>query len=94
MTITIFFSLDFIRIFLRQIGESDEEANTCTVCQHSYSESLAQFHPWYIRQAAMLAMHALPARKDLLLKVKITIILSSFNFTLNSIIIFIFIDFW
>lgn len=61
--------LDFIRLFLKRIGEEDDTMNTCTVCQNSYNESLAQFHPWYIRKAATLAMHALPARPDLLKKI-------------------------
>ncbi|XP_077294671.1 ceramide-1-phosphate transfer protein [Arctopsyche grandis] len=61
--------LDFIRLFLKELGSGDEASNTCTVCQKAYSDSLAEYHPWYIRQAAMLAMHALPSKKDLLLKI-------------------------
>ncbi|XP_045501832.1 ceramide-1-phosphate transfer protein [Colias croceus] len=61
--------LDFIRLFLKRISEAEETENTCTTCQGSYNETLAEFHPWYIRKAATLAMHALPTRPDLLKKI-------------------------
>ncbi|XP_063386003.1 ceramide-1-phosphate transfer protein [Cydia fagiglandana] len=61
--------LDFIRLFLKKLGESDDAVNTCTECQHAYNSTLAEFHPWYIRKAATLAMHALPNRPDLLKKI-------------------------
>ncbi|CAH2042692.1 unnamed protein product, partial [Iphiclides podalirius] len=61
--------LDFIRLFLKRLSESDDAVNTCTTCQCSYNETLAEYHPWYIRKAATLAMHALPSRPDLLKKI-------------------------
>ncbi|XP_059059653.1 ceramide-1-phosphate transfer protein isoform X2 [Achroia grisella] len=61
--------LDFIRLFLKRLSESNDTVSTCTTCQGSYNETLAEFHPWYIRQAATLAMHALPTRPDLLKKI-------------------------
>ncbi|XP_049877065.1 ceramide-1-phosphate transfer protein [Pectinophora gossypiella] len=61
--------LDFIRLFLKRISEAEDSANTCAVCQAAYNETLAEFHPWYIRKAATLAMHALPHRPDLLKKI-------------------------
>ncbi|XP_053614693.1 ceramide-1-phosphate transfer protein [Plodia interpunctella] len=61
--------LDFIRLFLKRLSEAEETVNTCTTCQNSYNETLAEFHPWYIRKAATLAMHALPSRPDLLKKI-------------------------
>ncbi|XP_050682706.1 ceramide-1-phosphate transfer protein isoform X1 [Leptidea sinapis] len=61
--------LDFIRLFLKRISDAEETVNTCTTCQGSYNETLAEFHPWYIRKAATLAMHALPSRPDLLKKI-------------------------
>ncbi|OWR50694.1 ceramide-1-phosphate transfer protein [Danaus plexippus] len=61
--------LDFIRLFLKRLSEAEESMNTCTTCQNSYNETLAAFHPWYIRKAATLAMHALPSRPDLLKKI-------------------------
>ncbi|XP_063830853.1 ceramide-1-phosphate transfer protein [Ostrinia nubilalis] len=61
--------LDFIRLFLKRLSEGDETMSTCYTCQGSYNETLAEFHPWYIRKAATLAMHALPSRPDLLKKI-------------------------
>lgn len=61
--------LDFIILFLKRLSEADESANTCTLCQCAYNETLALYHPWYIRKAATLAMHALPSRPDLLKKI-------------------------
>ncbi|KAJ2948255.1 hypothetical protein O0L34_g7484 [Tuta absoluta] len=61
--------LDFIRLFLKRLSSSENSESTCTLCQHSYSETLAEYHPWYIRKAATLAMHALPHRPDLLNKI-------------------------
>ncbi|XP_050352179.1 ceramide-1-phosphate transfer protein [Nymphalis io] len=61
--------LDFIRLFLKRLSDAEECVNTCTTCQGSYNETLAEFHPWYIRKAATLAMHALPSRTDLLNKI-------------------------
>ncbi|CAH2089816.1 unnamed protein product [Euphydryas editha] len=81
--------LDFIRLFLKRLSDSDDAVNTCTICQNSYNETLAEFHPWYIRKAATLAMHALPSRSDLLKKVfgsedKLTEAMSILPHTLQS----------
>lgn len=81
--------LDFIRLFLKRLSEADENMNTCTTCQGSYNETLANFHPWYIRKAATLAMHALPSRPDLLKKIfgtdeSLTAALAVLPQTLNS----------
>ncbi|CAH0401456.1 unnamed protein product [Chilo suppressalis] len=61
--------LDFIRLFLKRLAEEEDGLSTCGMCQFSYNETLAEFHPWYIRKAATLAMHALPSKPDLLKKI-------------------------
>ncbi|XP_065088155.1 ceramide-1-phosphate transfer protein [Ochlerotatus camptorhynchus] len=62
--------LDFIYLFLKRLGELETaNANTCAVCQSSYNETLAQFHPWLIRKGAVMAMYAMPNRDHLLEKV-------------------------
>ncbi|XP_053685459.1 ceramide-1-phosphate transfer protein [Sabethes cyaneus] len=62
--------LDFIYVFLKRLGELTEgDAKTNTICQTSYNETLAQFHPWLIRKGAVVAMYALPTRDHLLEKV-------------------------
>ncbi|XP_041984703.1 ceramide-1-phosphate transfer protein [Aricia agestis] len=61
--------LDFIRLFLKRLSEENENLDTCATCQNSYNETLAEFHPWYIKKAAILAMYALPSKQDLMKKI-------------------------
>ncbi|XP_063220407.1 ceramide-1-phosphate transfer protein [Bacillus rossius redtenbacheri] len=61
--------LDFIREFLKGIGELQETDKTSAICQKAYNNTLAKHHPWVIRKSAVVAMYALPTRKALLLKV-------------------------
>jgi len=61
--------LDFIRNFLRRLGEVEPDEKTSTACSLSYNETLANFHPFLIRKSANIAMYALPQRDQLLNKV-------------------------
>lgn len=61
--------VDFIRSFLKNLGELEANDKTSTVCSQSYNETLATFHPFLIRKAANIAMYALPSRDHLLNKV-------------------------
>jgi len=61
--------LDFIRNFLRRLGEVEPDEKTSTICSLSYNETLANFHPFLIRKSANIAMYALPQRDQLLNKV-------------------------
>lgn len=61
--------LDFLREFLRAVGELQEEEGTCKSCQVAYGNTLAEHHPWLIRKGATMAMHALPTKFNLLKKV-------------------------
>lgn len=62
--------LDFIYVFLKRLGElANPDDKTNCVCQTSYNETLAHFHPWLIRKGATVAMYALPNRDQLLEKV-------------------------
>ncbi|CAG2068368.1 unnamed protein product [Timema podura] len=61
--------LDFIRLFLKQIEELKAEEKTVKACQDAYNCTLAKYHGWLIRKSAVLAMHALPTREALLIKV-------------------------
>ena len=60
---------DFLRSFLKNLGELEANDKTSTVCSQSYNETLANFHPFLIRKAANIAMYALPNRNNLLMKV-------------------------
>ncbi|OAD55338.1 Glycolipid transfer protein domain-containing protein 1 [Eufriesea mexicana] len=61
--------LDFIREFLRQLGELSDSDKTSSCCQDAYNKTLAKHHPWVIRKAAIVAMYAMPTREVLLKKV-------------------------
>lgn len=61
--------LDFIREFLRQLGELGDTDKTSTCCQDAYNKTLAKHHPWVIRKAAIVAMYTMPTRELLFKKV-------------------------
>ncbi|XP_022901918.1 ceramide-1-phosphate transfer protein [Onthophagus taurus] len=61
--------LDFIRLFLKNIGEIRDEDDTGCVCREAYNVTLAKHHPFLIRKGAQLAMYTMPTRVDLLKKV-------------------------
>ncbi|XP_055686650.1 ceramide-1-phosphate transfer protein [Lutzomyia longipalpis] len=58
--------LDFIREFLRQLGELNPDDKTGTCCQNAYNATLANFHPWLIRKGVSVAVYGLPTRDNLL----------------------------
>ncbi|CAD1473025.1 unnamed protein product [Heterotrigona itama] len=61
--------LDFIREFLRQLGELSDSDKTSSCCQDAYNKTLAKHHPWVIRKAAVVAMYTMPTRELLFKKV-------------------------
>lgn len=60
---------DFIREFLRLLGNLKPNDKTSSTCRAAYDDTLAKFHPWIIRKSANVAMYALPNRDQLLKKV-------------------------
>ncbi|XP_008550781.1 ceramide-1-phosphate transfer protein [Microplitis demolitor] len=61
--------LDFIREFLRQLGDLKDVDKTSNCCQDAYNKTLAKHHPWVIRKAAIVAMYTMPTREVLFKKV-------------------------
>ncbi|XP_015110948.1 ceramide-1-phosphate transfer protein [Diachasma alloeum] len=61
--------LDFIREFLRQLGDLSDADKTSSCCQDAYNKTLAKHHPWVIRKTAVVAMYTMPTRETLLRKV-------------------------
>ncbi|KOC68552.1 Glycolipid transfer protein domain-containing protein 1 [Habropoda laboriosa] len=61
--------LDFIREFLRQLGDLSDCDKTSSCCQDAYNKTLAKHHPWVIRKAAIVAMYTMPSRELLFKKV-------------------------
>ncbi|KAG8237719.1 hypothetical protein J437_LFUL017838 [Ladona fulva] len=64
--------LDFIRLFLKKVGDLENKDNTSGVGQEAYNETLAQYHPWLIRKGVLVSLYALPTRENLLLKVSVS----------------------
>lgn len=62
-------SPDFIREFLRQLGELADTEKTSSCCQDAYGKTLAKHHPWVIRKAAVVAMYTMPTKELLFKKV-------------------------
>lgn len=61
--------LDFIRVFLKNVSELEDTANTSGVCRAAYDQTLSHHHTFIIRSGARLAMHTMPTREELLKKV-------------------------
>lgn len=61
--------LDFIRQFLKRVGELEPHENTNSIGQEVYNNTLARYHPWLIRKGAIIAMYVLPTREALLHRV-------------------------
>lgn len=62
--------LDFIRVFLLQLGDLTDLDKTGSCCQDAYNKTLAKHHPWVIRKAAIVAMYTMPTKETLFKKVK------------------------
>lgn len=63
--------LDFIRVFLKSVGDLQDSDNTSAVCRAAYDQTLSNHHTFMVRSGAKLAMHTMPTREQLLKKVKI-----------------------
>lgn len=61
-------------MFLKRIGELQDEENTSAVCSETYDQTLAKYHSFFIRTGAKIAMYALPNRGELFKRV------SNYNF--------------
>lgn len=65
----IYARIDFIREFLRALGDLNGNDKTSQCCQAAYNQTLAQFHPWLVRKGAVMAMYTMPTRDQLLNRV-------------------------
>jgi len=61
--------LDFLRQFLKRVGELQPQDKTDVIGREVYNETLAKHHSWLVRKGAVLAMYVLPTRDVLLLRV-------------------------
>lgn len=58
-------ALRWLELFLERLRTSKEDSKTSVMCSDAYNESLAQHHPWFIRQAVGVAFCVLPGRDAL-----------------------------
>ncbi|CAH1959614.1 unnamed protein product [Acanthoscelides obtectus] len=61
--------LEFIHLFLKKIGEIQNEDSTSGVCKDAYEQTLAKHHSFLIRNGAKIAIYSLPTKSSLLHRV-------------------------
>ena len=59
-------ALKFTLLFLEGLVGLNDDDNISSMALSVYNKSLANFHPWLIRNAAKLAMYSLPNKKTLI----------------------------
>lgn len=62
-------ALEFIVIFMESLGQLENSDKCVGIAQDAYKSSLNKYHPWIVQKAALLAMHILPTKEGLILKV-------------------------
>lgn len=58
--------LDFIRNFLEKLSKIKNEEGASAACKSAYEETLANYHGFFIRCGAYLAMCTLPTKQNIL----------------------------
>jgi len=61
--------LNFIRLFLQNILDLKDSDYTSAVCRTAYDQTLSHHHTFVVRNGARLAMHTMPTKEQLLIKV-------------------------
>lgn len=62
-------ALAFTMLFMKKLGEATDNDSSASMATDAYNQSLANFHPWLIRKAAVWAMYTLPNVRDLTKKI-------------------------
>ncbi|XP_064643254.1 ceramide-1-phosphate transfer protein-like [Lineus longissimus] len=63
-------AFEFFIIFMQRTADAQDDDKLSGLAGEAYKNTLAKYHAWMIRQAANLAMYALPTRKNLMSKIK------------------------
>ena len=58
-------ALAFTMLFLKKLSVATESDSSSSMSADAYNATLAEFHPWIIRKAAVWAMYTLPSVGDL-----------------------------
>ncbi|EDO47801.1 predicted protein, partial [Nematostella vectensis] len=61
-------ALAFTMLFMKRLSESHEGDSSSALASESYNKTLAAYHPWLIRKAALLAMYTLASVGDMIKK--------------------------
>jgi len=62
-------ALKFVMLFMKEVADLNETQRPVPdIAYKAYEQSLANFHPWFLRSTAKVAVYALPSRRQLLLK--------------------------
>ncbi|XP_060614953.2 ceramide-1-phosphate transfer protein isoform X1 [Anolis sagrei] len=64
-------ALRWLQLFLEGLRTSDSDSRTSVLCADAYNASLANYHPWIIRKATILAFYTLPTRDAFLENMKV-----------------------
>lgn len=62
-------ALAFTMLFMSKLSQSTDGDSSYYMAKDAYNESLANFHPWIIRKAALWAMYTLPKVGDFIKKI-------------------------
>lgn len=62
-------ALEFIHSFMYKLARAEKNDSTSNLAQDSYKTTLAQFHPWLLQKAAIVAMYTLPVKSNFIAKV-------------------------
>ncbi|XP_062888889.1 ceramide-1-phosphate transfer protein isoform X2 [Mobula hypostoma] len=57
-------ALKWLQLFLEKLRVASDDSKTSVLCTDAYNDSLANYHPWIVRKAAVLAFHLLPSREE------------------------------
>lgn len=76
--------LDFIRAFLKSVGELKEDEYTGPICREAYEKTLAKHHSFIVKNGAKLAMYTMPTRDQLLKRVSVLVKYSFYHLIVIS----------
>ena len=62
-------ALAFTMLFMKKLSEASEHDSSSSIAADAYKQSLANYHPWLVRKAAVWAMYTLPNIDDLKKKI-------------------------
>ncbi|XP_050413866.1 ceramide-1-phosphate transfer protein [Patella vulgata] len=59
-------AFEFIIAFMKRVREGPENEKTSKIAAEVYNQTLSNHHPWPVQKMALLAVHLLPPKKQLI----------------------------